>query len=609
MTSSEPPGLDSVDTLRLRLELERLRIELAEWRARAAELGRREDLLASGQATLREARLAALNLIEDAVDARNRMAGANEALQSEVRAREQAQADTLRERDLLREVLDSLPGVFYLLDVHGSFLRWNRGFEDATGYAEDEIALMHPLDFFGDEADRELIAERIGRVFTAGQSDAEAAFTAKDGSSVPYYFGGRLILIDGEPCLVGMGFDISERRRAETARRALEVQLRESQKMEAVGTLAGGIAHDFNNILAGLLGQAVLVFDQLPQDHPARAGLRQMQRGAQRARSLVQQILAFSRRSPPEFRAQALRPLVEEALEMLRATVPAGVTLKAELHEDSPWADVDATQIEQVLLNLGTNAWHALRGEAGHIVVTLQTLTLDNANGLGLTNPLPAGRYAVIGVRDSGVGMDTATLGRIFEPFFTTKPVGSGTGLGLSVAHGIVAAHGGAIAVASQPDRGAHFQVWLPAVVQDDDTHSGFAGLGPDGTGQGECVLLVDDDETVAMVAGALLERSGFRTAAVADAALALKALAADPLGYALVLTDYNMPGMSGLELARRVRAQHPGLPIIVSTGHVDPLLQQASAASLIDAVLNKERLVEDMVPLVARVLCGTDTD
>ncbi len=608
MKDAVVPDSNHVDLLRLRLELDRLRVELAERRGREADLDRREARLVTEMASLRDTRLASLNLIEDAVEAGKRMADANDALRAEVRAREQAQAEVLQERDLLRRVLDTLPGIFYLLDAQGHFLRWNLEFERGSGYAPEEIAGMHPLDFFTGD-DRALIARRIAEVFSNGHSDAEADFTAKDGSKSPYYFSGRRILIDGEPCLVGMGVDISERLRTEAATRALELQLRESQKMEAVGTLAGGIAHDFNNILAALLGQVSLTRDTLPPDHPARQGLEQIRRSAVRARSLVQQILAFSRRSPPELKAQLLRPLVEEALAMLRATLPALVTLEARLDDPMACARVDATQIEQVLLNLCTNAWHALGSEAGRVVVTLDTLDVAPDSGLARAAKLAPGAYVSLQVRDTGVGMDAATRSRVFEPFFTTKPVGSGTGLGLSVVHGIVAAHGGTITVDSEPGRGSEFRILLPSVPSAEEQQSGFGALGaPDG-GRGERVLYVDDDETVGLVVGGLLARAGYRAVSVGDAQSALAALRADPGGFDLVLTDYNMPGMSGLELARAVRALDPELPVIISSGHVDSDLQANATALRVNAVLNKERLVEDMIPLVRSVLCGPVTD
>lgn len=598
-----PPVPPDSGALRLRLELDRLRAELAGWQARESELRRREQQLADEQGRLRETRLASLNLIEDAVAARNDMAQALDALRGEVQARQRAEAEALRERDLQRKVLDSLPGVFYLIDGHGHFIHWNRGFEQVTGYTAEEIAGMRPLDFFGSAADRERVAACIEQVFSEGQSDVEAGFTGKDGHSTPYYFNGRRILIDGEPCLVGMGIDISERLRTEAARTALERQLRESQKMEAVGTLAGGIAHDFNNILAGMLGQLTLVGDMLEGSHPARGGLDQVRRGAVRARKLVQQILAFSRRSPPELQAQPLRPLVEEALAMLRATLPAHVALEARLTDTAPCARVDATQIEQVLLNLGTNAWHALGGERGWIEVGLDERVLSADDALVRSGKLAPGPYAQITVSDNGVGMDAPTLARVFEPFFTTKPVGSGTGLGLSVAHGIVTAHGGAVEVRSEPGRGTAFTILLPAVEAAEASASGFAGLEDSPSGRGERVLYIDDDETVALVVGALLERGGFRAISLGDGASAVEALRNSPGAFDLVLTDYNMPGMSGLDVARAVRSINPALPVIVSSGHVDEALQREAAALQVDAVLNKERLVEDMVPLVTRVL------
>ena len=404
-------------------------------------------------------------------------------------------------------------------------------------------------------------------------------------------------------CFVVQATDITDRRRAESQRQGLEAQLRETHKMQAIGTLAGGIAHDFNNILGGLLGNAALAADHLAADHPARAQLQQVQRAGQRARSLVQQILAFSRRQtqPVAQQRHALRPLVDETTALLRATLPAGVQLVATAADETIEIDCDATQIQQVLMNLCTNAWHALAGEPGRISVLLDRVDFgrdDPARPIRLA----AGPYAHLQISDTGSGMDDSTRARIFEPFFTTKPVGQGTGLGLSVVHGIVAAHQGEIVVHSQPGQGSCFDVYLPLA---DPLGAAEAPrpVAPGPVGQGQHVLYVDDDEVMLLMVGQLLERAGYRISGLARVAEALAALREAPLAFDLVVTDLNMPDGSGLDVARAALHQRPDRPVVLSSGYVSDGSRAEAAALGVRAILLKEHTLEELPALVGRLL------
>ena len=397
--------------------------------------------------------------------------------------------------------------------------------------------------------------------------------------------------------------DVSQQLADEEARGRLELQLRESQKMEAIGTLAGGIAHDFNNILGGLLGNAALAADHLAVDHPARAQLQQVQRAGQRARSLVQQILAFSRRQtqPMAQQRHALRPLVDETLALLRATLPASVQLVGPATDETIEIDGDATQIQQVLMNLCTNAWHALAGRPGCIAVRLDQVRFGHDDP---ARPilLPVGRYAHLQVSDNGDGIDDATLVHIFEPFFTTKPVGQGTGLGLSVVHGIVAAHRGEITVHSCPGEGSRFDVYLP-LAEAPQLALALGPALPAVAGRGQHVLYVDDDEVMLLMVGQLLERAGYRVSGLARVTEALAALCEAPLTYDLVITDLNMPDGSGLDVARAALQQRPDRPVVLSSGYL-PEGQRAQALALgVRAILLKEHTLEEMPALLGRLL------
>ena len=403
--------------------------------------------------------------------------------------------------------------------------------------------------------------------------------------------------------------DVSERHEAEARRVLLEDQLRQSQKMEAIGTLAGGIAHDFNNILAAILGNVALVRQDLGEAHPSLPRLAQIGQAGGRARSLVQQIVAFSRQQPQALVAQPLRPLLEESVRLLRSTLPARVELVLQADEPPRPVAVDATQLQQVLMNLCTNAWHALPGGAGQIVIGLAPCTLDAATAERLGGGLAAGPCAHLWVHDDGCGMDEATRARIFEPFYTTKPVGQGTGLGLSVVHGIVASHGGAITVDSQPGRGSTFDLYFPLAPLRPATAATAAGSAPADTpaaaaaGRGQHVLYVDDDPVMLLMVESLLQRLGYRVSGLADPrqALARVQATADPVD--LVVTDFNMPDLSGLELAEALVRARPGLPVVVTSGYVSESLRADAARVGVRQVLQKEYTLEQLGPLVQRLL------
>jgi PAS domain S-box-containing protein len=403
---------------------------------------------------------------------------------------------------------------------------------------------------------------------------------------------------------LAMFTDITEAHEAQARRLQLEGQLRESQKMEAIGTLAGGIAHDFNNILAAILGHAALAREALGPTHPVAPHIEQIGQAGRHARNLVQQIVAFGRRQPMAREAQALGPLVEQTMGLLRATLPAAVDLRCELPAQSPWARVDGNQCQQVLMNLCTNAWHALPAGQGRITVGLDALQLD-ADAAQALGPLRPGPHARLWVEDTGSGMDAATRARIFEPFFTTKPVGQGTGLGLSVVHGIVSAHEGAIAVHSTPGQGSRFELYLPqlpAPAPGAGAPSALPPVAPAG-GRGERLLYVDDDPVLVLLVQALLQRAGYEVLCLADAREALAVLAARPGDFDLVITDYNMPELSGLDVVRALRENRPGLPVIISSGYLSEEIRTAARQAGVRHLLQKEYTAEQLLPLVQQVL------
>lgn len=398
--------------------------------------------------------------------------------------------------------------------------------------------------------------------------------------------------------------DITERKQAEEHREVLETQLRQAQKMESIGTLAGGIAHDFNNILGAILGNVTLARDALSPDSAARAPLATITSSALRARSLVHQILAFGRQQATQRLPQSVQPLIDEAARLLHSTLPANVTLETRRAPEELFAEVDGNQLQQVLINLCTNAWHAMPASGGRIVIGLDTETLGPLRTVAGA-PLPPGTYAHLWVQDDGCGIAAAAQARIFEPFFTTKSVDRGTGLGLSVAHGIVAAHGGTIAVESAPGKGSVFHIHLPLCVpprREGDAPPGPAPVRLDGLR----VLCVDDDPVMLVTMQALLERAGCQVDAHLDAQQALDRLRHAPGAADLLVTDFNMPGMDGMALVHAVKRLCPDLPIVMASGFVSDALREQAAQLGVRAMVQKERTVEDLVNAVRDVVAGT---
>ena len=401
--------------------------------------------------------------------------------------------------------------------------------------------------------------------------------------------------------------DSLQRQRADIEQ--LGQQLRQSQKLEAIGTLAGGIAHDFNNILGAILGNVALARDDLAVNHPSERSLAQIEVAASRARDLVHQILAFSRQQPPALVTLALRPLVEDILGLLRVALPPGITLRTELADPPLHVRADATQMHQVLMNLCANAWQSLQGQTGQVTVGLASLSPEDAReaGVAVGEPSSSGPIAHLWVSDTGSGIDEATRLRIFEPFFTTKPAGSGTGLGLSVVHGIVIGHGGALTVDSQPGQGSTFHVYLPAVAVDASVVvTDVVSRQPTTwVGQGQRVLYVDDDEVMKVLVERLLTRAGYRPVCHGSVQQALAALRADPAAWDVVVTDYSMPELSGIEFARQLLSIRPDLPVIVISGYVSDELRLAARACGVHAVIQKQYTLEELGPAIQRALAA----
>ena len=500
---------------------------------------------------------------------------------------------------------------------------WDWNLRTGEEYFSTRIKAMfgfaeHEIDDLAETMDRRTHPDDIPQMLRdraahfAGETPVyrnEHRVQCKDGSWKWVLSRGMVIARDddGQPLrMVGTHSDITELKQAEAQQRALEAQLRESQKMEAIGTLAGGVAHDFNNLLAAILGNLALAREDVGPEHPAQESLGEISRAAIRARQLVQQILSFSRRQAQQLVHQPLVPLVEETLALMRSLLPAGVRLTTRIGGSELSVLADATQVQQVLMNLCTNAWQALDGRSGEVTVALRPVVLNAARALQ-TGGIAAGTYACLSVADNGPGMDTDTQRRVFEPFFTTKPPGAGTGLGLAVVHGIVRAHNGTIAISSRPGEGARFDVYLPLAgaaaapqvaaeplavasrpaIQTSDWH----------------VVYVDDYEAMVFLVGRLLRKRGYRVSTFTSGESALAWMQDHPDPIDLLVTDQNMPGMSGVDLARESLRERPGLRVAIVSGHVnDKLLLDASEAG-VHEVMAKQDSMDALGEAIAKLL------
>jgi len=500
-----------------------------------------------------------------------------------------------------RIAVESSPNGMVMVDSQGKILLVNRAIERMFGYRREEL-LGNSIEVLVPDRFRTRHPADRGGFFAAPRERAMGAGRdlfglRKDGTEIPVEIGLNPIETDEGVLVLSSIVDISARKRAEAEHRELEDQLRQSQKLEAVGTLAGGIAHDFRNILNGIIGFGELLGQQLEEGKGAE-DLSELLRFAERGKDLVDRILTFSRRQEPTLKPIPLKPAVVEALKLLRATLPASVEIEVNLRE-APRVLADVTSVHQVVTNLGTNAAHAMP-EGGRLAITLEPFFVRDS--FARANPeLREGEYALLTIQDSGHGMDAATRTRVFEPFFTTKEPGSGTGLGLAMVHGIMKEHDGAVLLNSEVGQGTTVRCFFPALYEESGPEAHPDAAVP--RGRGQHVLFVDDEPGLARVGERRLELLGYRVSVATDGRTALAMFQADPAGFDLVVTDFTMPGMSGLELARELVTVRPDIPIIMATGYIDEFPPDAIAEAGVRRLAMKPIGTHELARVVSEVL------
>jgi PAS domain S-box-containing protein len=463
-----------------------------------------------------------------------------------------------KERKLLASVIQqSMEGII-LFDTDGAIKYVNPAIKTITGHEPQQLIGKNISALEEDELCAEFFRS-IKDALARGE-ERRGHFTLKRQDGDFYEIDATLWSISDSSGAVNNAVLIGD----VTHEAHLERQLRQAQRMEAIATLAGGIAHDFNNNLASIITCTEMARDDVPADSPLRELLDVVLKSSYRGRKLVKQILTFCCQGEQEKQPIQVEPILNECLNLMRASLPTSITVRSHLDEKPGAIMADPTQIHQIIMNLITNAGHAMRLKGGMLEVSLTNVGLDTASGTGGPD-LPSGCYLKLTVKDTGHGMDAKTMERIFDPFFTTKNHSEGTGLGLSVVHGIVRNHGGGITVSSKAGYGSTFEVYLPRIERATNEETVEATSPP--SGGNERILFVDDEEDVVFAGKKMLERLGYRVVVGRDGADALAIFREEPHGFDLVITDQTMPKMTGSELTRELMQIRPDIPVILCTG------------------------------------------
>jgi len=466
------------------------------------------------------------------------------------------------QKQFVEDILNSLPGIFHLYDasVFPKIIRWNKNFESLIGYTSEEINGRLITDWIADE-NKDEAAEVVGKIIEEGEGFLEANLKRKDGSVVPYFLTGKIIEIRGKKYLVGTGYDISRKKQ-------LEEYFYQNQKMEALGSLAGGVAHDLNNILGAVLGYSELLSSQEDLSDESAEYISGIIKVCNRAQDFIGQIMSLSRKTVSRTEVFSIKKLAEDSVDFVKSSVPDNTFLKIELPEKDINVEADPVQINQVIINLINNALYAMEDKNGVIELSLSKITASPDNLMGLD---PGREYAEIRIKDTGCGIPKEISSRIFDPFFSTKPKGEGSGMGLSVALGIAKKFRGNIIFESTLNSGSDFFVYLPVSYK--EISSCKSAVRRDyKKGSREKIALIDDEKDLLLTGSELLKRMNYEVDIFSNGKEALAAIRENPGEYALIITDYMMPGMTGYDLAKEILSLCPSKPIILVSGFSESL-------------------------------------
>jgi PAS domain S-box-containing protein len=519
---------------------------------------------------------------------------ANEKLKRKIQELKQAQEALLESKERFRELAELLPETIFEMDINGNLTFVNRKAFDHFDYTQQDfdqglkgLELFHP-----DDRSR---AMKNAKKIISGENIGLNEYTAvkKDKSTFPALIHSSAIWRDGKPVgLRGFIIDITETKR-------LEAQLQHAHKMEAIGTLTGGIAHDFNNILGIIIGNTELALDDVPEWNPANFNLEEIKTASLRAKDIVGQLLGFAHKTDQKLKPIKLVPVIRDSLKFLRATLPTSVTFRQNIQVSADTVLANSTQIHQIMLNLYTNAAHAMEETGGILEISIQNLILDN-NSANIYPDLSPGNYVAMKVSDTGPGISPEIKDRIFDPYFTTKEIGKGSGMGLSTVHGILQNHQGAISVYSEPGKGASFTVFFPVIEEEAVIESKSVEEIPTGN---ERILLIDDEKSIVNMAQKILERLGYQVETKQNPVDALELFRSKPEQFDLVVTDMTMPYMTGDKLVEQILNISPDMLTILCTGFSEKISEEKAQKLGIKAFVLKPLVKYDFAVTVRKVL------
>ncbi len=515
----------------------------------------------------------------------------------DITSQKQTEALVLATEQRHRKILMAAMDGFWIFDRQGRILEVNQTYCQMSGYTEQELLTKNVADLEAKKTPEEILAY-VDEILQQGEVCFETQHKKKDGSRIDVEMRVQYSPLQDE-LFVAFLRDVTDRKIAEQQRESLQKQLQQAQRLEAIGVLAGGIAHDFNNILGVMIGFTDMVLDDIPQDSQIRTDLEKVLRAGYRGKDLVGQILSFSRPCQEERINLQMRSIIKEVLKMLRASLPSTIKIKQKIDANCGLVEADPSQIHQIFMNLCTNAYHAMEDSGGVLTVEMRP-ALNLPASLQRKAQATESRFVELIVSDTGVGIPADIIEQIFDPFFTTKEKGKGTGMGLSIAFGIVQKYDGMITLESTVGRGTTFHVFLPESHRQEidlplvEEGSSF------GSGH---ILFVDDEHLLVEMAKQIFERLGYTVCALTDSRKALEVFSASPDDFDLVITDQTMPDITGLDLARAMLRIRPTLPIILCTGYSTHVNEEVARKHGIRSFLYKPIIKDKLARLIKEIL------